>query len=134
MSFDEESTIGRVKDLVWNAWPNDWQDERPPSPAFLRVLYLGRILQDDETLASLKLPAYSHPPPASHLPTIVHLAVRPVVSPADDDRLPKKKKSSATGPGGRRANNSSAGLGEIDAEGENADSSGSSGCCGCIIC
>lgn len=28
----------------------EWQDERPPAPSYLRVLYLGRMLQDDETL------------------------------------------------------------------------------------
>ena len=22
MSFDQEMTVGRVKELVWNAWPN----------------------------------------------------------------------------------------------------------------
>lgn len=30
----------------------DWQDDRPPAPSYLRVLYLGRMLQDDETLNS----------------------------------------------------------------------------------
>ena len=30
----------------------EWQDERPPSPSYLRVLYLGKILQDEDTLAS----------------------------------------------------------------------------------
>lgn len=28
----------------------DWQDERPPAPSYLRILYLGKILQDDDTL------------------------------------------------------------------------------------
>jgi len=135
MAFDPETTVGRVKELVWNTWPNgtssfpsrflphprthahagaplpygptkcaaatgldsvlysfhsfiflfkfifindddrtlpilvevwtflspdltddrvttttDWQDEHPPTPSHLRVLYLGRVLQDDETL------------------------------------------------------------------------------------
>ncbi|CAL1709368.1 unnamed protein product [Somion occarium] len=53
MSFDHEATVGRVKELVWNAWPNDWQDERPPGPSYLRILYLGKILQDDDTLSRL---------------------------------------------------------------------------------
>ena len=30
---------------------SEWQDERPPAPSYIRVLYLGRMLQDDETLA-----------------------------------------------------------------------------------
>jgi hypothetical protein len=33
--------------------PSDWQDERPPAPSFLRILYLGKILQDDDTLARM---------------------------------------------------------------------------------
>ncbi|KAI0795619.1 hypothetical protein C8Q75DRAFT_746719 [Abortiporus biennis] len=52
MSFDQEITVGRVKELVWNAWPNEWQDERPPAPSYLRILYLGKILQDDDNLTS----------------------------------------------------------------------------------
>lgn len=79
MSFEPESPIGRVKELAWNSWPagqylppsihsiasltmivsgifnfviSEWQDERPPAPSYLRVLYLGKMLQDDETLIS----------------------------------------------------------------------------------
>ncbi|KIJ99334.1 hypothetical protein K443DRAFT_102472 [Laccaria amethystina LaAM-08-1] len=52
MSFEPETTIGRVKELVWNGWPGDWQDERPPAPSYLRILYLGKMLQDDDTLTS----------------------------------------------------------------------------------
>ena len=36
----------------WRSNPTDWQDERPPMPGYLRVLHLGRMLQDDDTLAS----------------------------------------------------------------------------------
>jgi hypothetical protein len=74
MLFEPETTIGRVKELVWNTWPagmhlpplpstpsatlnelplsylSDWQDERPPAPAYLRILFRGRVLQDDDTL------------------------------------------------------------------------------------
>ena len=116
MTFEPETTVGRVKELMWNTWPNgtsrscprsfspggasvsisypsyllftelpmpssllpspsllasvwgerrtlanftditlfdiapDWQDERPPAPSFLRILHLGKILQDDDTL------------------------------------------------------------------------------------
>ncbi|KAF9254686.1 hypothetical protein L218DRAFT_452515 [Marasmius fiardii PR-910] len=50
MQFEPETTVGRVKELVWNAWPSDWQDEQPPTPWHLRLLYLGKILQDDDTL------------------------------------------------------------------------------------
>lgn len=59
MNFDPDTTIGRVKELVWAAWaaaPSEGQqpgqevEERPPAPSYLRVLHLGRMLQDDETL------------------------------------------------------------------------------------
>ena len=38
--------------------PVEWQDERPPAPSYLRILYLGKILQDEDTLSST-----SHPSP-----------------------------------------------------------------------
>ncbi|KAL0958230.1 hypothetical protein HGRIS_000388 [Hohenbuehelia grisea] len=56
MSFDPATTIGRVKELVWNAWPSEWQDERPPAPAYLRILHLGKILQDEDSLTKLSFP------------------------------------------------------------------------------
>ncbi|KAF9487881.1 hypothetical protein BDN71DRAFT_1342741, partial [Pleurotus eryngii] len=56
MSFDPETTIGRVKELVWNAWPSEWQDERPPAPSYFRILHLGKMLLDDDTLTSTWMP------------------------------------------------------------------------------
>ncbi|KAJ3782103.1 hypothetical protein GGU10DRAFT_87095 [Lentinula aff. detonsa] len=52
MTFEPETTVGRVKELVWNTWPSgpDWQEERPSTPSHLRILHLGKILQDEETL------------------------------------------------------------------------------------
>lgn len=50
MTFPSSSTIGRVKELVWNSWPADWSDDRPPTPNFLRILYLGKMLQDEDVL------------------------------------------------------------------------------------
>ncbi|KAI6042011.1 hypothetical protein EDC04DRAFT_2564873, partial [Pisolithus marmoratus] len=44
-SFDPETTVGRVKELVWNAWPTPWPEERPPAPSYFRILYLGKILR-----------------------------------------------------------------------------------------
>ena len=29
----------------------DWQDQRPPAPSYFRILHLGKVLQDDDTLA-----------------------------------------------------------------------------------
>ncbi|KAI0714370.1 ubiquitin-related domain-containing protein [Fomitopsis betulina] len=113
MSFDPEATIGRVKELVWNAWPNEWQDERPPAPSYLRILYLGKILQDEETLSKWAFPI-TQPDPSAPSPqaTVVHLSVRSVPPPTED--APKKRRGFGAGPG--------------DEEGS------ACGCCGCVIC
>jgi len=117
MSFEPESPVGRVKELVWNSWPTEWRDERPPAPSYLRVLYLGRMLQDDETLISLRLPTYtpqSTPDSSSSgpTPTIVHLSIR-LYQPLNDD--PKKKNKRIIGT-------------------NNGDDDGSEAtCCHCVI-
>ncbi|CAA7268313.1 unnamed protein product [Cyclocybe aegerita] len=104
MSFEPETTIGRVKELVWNSWPADWQDDRPPAPSYLRVLYLGRMLQDDETLIKLKLPTHTPQQPplatptspssagAGPTPTIMHLSIRPYAPPGEGDTIKKKRR------------------------------------------
>lgn len=124
MSFPPETTIGRVKELAWNSWPADWQDERPPAPAFLRVLYLGRMLQDDETLTNLKLPTHlplptPSNPNATPPSTIMHLSIRPSGSGAPEDGMMKKRRR-------RQTEDNTDGTGE---------GSNEAGCCGsCVIC
>ena len=240
MAFDPETTVGRVKELVWNTWPNgtlslsfvptplslhtythmrawrrlrhmvhkvcrcgaaaathqpdsivnvfhfhlfkfyfillraellcqflvdvwdfssffpwiddrfattDWQDEHPPAPSHLRVLYLGRILQDDETLtrmcfclymkggnscsfpgsyrvAELNFPCYTPPEPAT--PTIVHLSIRSFV-PREDTSLKKKKRRMSRSLSNANANAIQAGMATPQ------DDRHGSSCC-CVIC
>ncbi|KAF9254366.1 hypothetical protein L218DRAFT_968228 [Marasmius fiardii PR-910] len=59
MQFEPEITVGRVKELMWNAWPTDWQVERPPNPWCLRLLYSGRALQDYHKLKDLSFPIHT---------------------------------------------------------------------------
>ncbi|KAH9015853.1 ubiquitin-related domain-containing protein [Lactarius hengduanensis] len=118
MGFEPETTVGRVKELVWNSWPNDWQDERPPAPSYLRILHLGKILQDDDTLLQLKFPSHTPPEPAT--PTIVHLSVRSFV-PRGDSAVKKK----------RRNLRSAVDVSETGADAETGEHAGS--CC-CVIC
>ncbi|KAG1843064.1 ubiquitin-related domain-containing protein, partial [Suillus tomentosus] len=120
MSFDPAITIGRVKELVWNAWPADWQDESPQAPSHLRILYLGKILQDEDTLTREQ--TYS-----SALPTIVHLSIRPSNISTVDDTMKKRRLSNAFSRRGTTITNDA----EIVREG---DDTVGSGCCGCIIC
>ncbi|KAF6756390.1 hypothetical protein DFP72DRAFT_846701 [Ephemerocybe angulata] len=142
MNFDPDTTIGRVKELVWTAWstpaatsPTDGTpsaaqevEEKPPAPSYLRVLYLGRMLQDDDTLRGLKLPTHLPTSPASPtspggsaqpVSTIMHLSIRPFPPPGDAD----------SGKKGRGFGRVGTGTGTADA-GDNANT----GCCGCVIC
>ncbi|KAJ6454530.1 hypothetical protein C8R47DRAFT_1228596 [Mycena vitilis] len=131
MAFDPATTVGRVKELVWNAWPNDaeWQAERPPAPSYLRILYLGKILQDEDTLTKLAFPSHTPspaddpaaPPPQ---PTIVHLSIRAYAPPAEDAL--KKKKST------RRRGNTTEGD-DTPGAGPLGEEEDAGGCC-CVVC
>ncbi|KAG1729523.1 ubiquitin-related domain-containing protein [Suillus paluster] len=127
MSFDPANTIGRVKELVWNAWPTDWQEETPQAPSHLRILHLGKILQDEDTLTRLSFPT-SLPSSSSSLPTIVHLSIRPSNISTVDDTMKKKRLSNAFA---RRGTLN----GDTEIPQESADDAVGRGCCcGCIIC
>ncbi|KAF8526573.1 ubiquitin-related domain-containing protein [Hysterangium stoloniferum] len=111
MSFPSSTTVGRVKELVWNSWPTDWTDVRPPAPNYLRILYLGKMLQDEDVLQN---PSAS---PTVHS-TIVHLSIRPIPPASEKDDLKKKKRRIGT-----------ASQNDPDTDGEQA------GCCAsCVIC
>ena len=58
--------------LTTDAVLADWQEERPPAPAYIRILYLGKVLQDNDTLSSACL-----------LPTLVvgHSSLLSVIPP-----------------------------------------------------
>ncbi|KAI0311642.1 ubiquitin-related domain-containing protein [Amylostereum chailletii] len=124
MLFEPETTVGRVKELLWNTWPNDWQDERPPAPSYFRLLHLGKVLQDEDTLTRLNFVSHVPTSPSAPAPrpvptTIVHLSIRSYAPPLDDP-LKKKKRS-----WGRSASTSSAGANaEPDVD----------GCMCCVVC
>lgn len=50
LMFPENTTVSRVKEIVWSSWPSESQDEQPPTPGFLRLLHLGKIWMDDVRL------------------------------------------------------------------------------------
>ncbi|CAE6494767.1 unnamed protein product [Rhizoctonia solani] len=112
MHFAPETTIGRVKELFWNAWTPENPETKPPSSSFLRVLHMGKVYSDDQTLASAKFPDVSTLPAG----TIVHISVRPFTPPADEDIVKAKKRLTFLG-GGQPP----------------ADGHGQSAGCGCVI-
>ncbi|KAL1405264.1 hypothetical protein Q8F55_008890 [Vanrija albida] len=78
-SFEPETTVGRMKELIWSMWPSD--PGQPPSPTWLRVLYSGRVLSDDSTLTET---------------TIVHLSIRSFSVHNDDPDTKKNGFARAT--------------------------------------
>ncbi|KAJ1970496.1 hypothetical protein H4R35_005830 [Dimargaris xerosporica] len=75
-TFAPTLSIGQVKQQVFDQWPNG---ERPASAHLLRLVYLGRFLDDTSTLADNKL--------LPGKPTIVHLVIK--VVPGNDPSDPK---------------------------------------------
>ena len=59
MAFEPETTVGRVKELVWNTWPNGALSFSP-SPLRARLLPLGALSASTYTLSILS-PALSTP-------------------------------------------------------------------------
>jgi len=123
-TFHPDTTAGRVKEMIWSTWDANWTKATiPPNPSYLRLLYLGRILQDDDTLQKLKLPTHVPRPDyeegrdSPYATTIMHLSIRPIAPPTDDE-LSKKK--------GRR---------RLRSEGGDEEDGAQGGCCtGCVIC
>lgn len=71
LSFDPHSKALDIKHRIRSQWPIGWSTEgiTPKRPDEIRLLFLGRFLNDSETLDSLRL--------ASGSPTIMHLLLRP---------------------------------------------------------
>ncbi|KAG9104510.1 hypothetical protein FRC07_009789 [Ceratobasidium sp. 392] len=145
MHFAPTMTFGRVKEAFWGTWTPENAADKPPAPSFLRVLHMGKILSDDQTLAGsfvpfveLDVPMFTSYP-AAKFPnvstnpagTIVHISIRPFGPPTDEDIVKAKRRSrrfltSTTDSTGPRP---PAGLTPNDPE-----ASHPSGCCSCIIC
>ena len=69
-------TIGELKVLIWSAWPETWAEAKPGSEAYVRLIYLGKVLDDKITLGEIKI--------VKGAPNILHLSVRPADFPDDD--------------------------------------------------
>ncbi|KAJ3361520.1 hypothetical protein GGF32_007278 [Allomyces javanicus] len=67
--FDATTTVKGVKTAVLAAWPSEWPGDRPTHVSQLRLLHLGKFLDDHATLQE------SHIAPGET--TVVHLLVGP---------------------------------------------------------
>ncbi|CAG8570969.1 15831_t:CDS:2, partial [Dentiscutata heterogama] len=48
--FDPSCTVAMVKKQIFNEWPEEWAEESVQSVSCLKIVYLGRVLDDGTTL------------------------------------------------------------------------------------
>ena len=65
VTFPESTTVVQVKEQLLNSnWPED-KLEKASGPAGLRLLCMGKMLEDSKTLADMKIPRYEHATPVN---------------------------------------------------------------------
>ncbi|QRV82143.1 ubiquitin-like Rad60 SUMO-like protein [Ceratobasidium sp. AG-Ba] len=124
MHFPPSMTFGRAKEAFWGAWTPENAADKPPASSFLRVLHMGKILSDDQTLAAAKLPSVSTNPSG----TIVHISIRPFGPTADEDIVKAKRRSRFLSTTNSSSVRPASGSTPNDQEVTHA-----AGCCSCVI-
>merc|ERR1712038_575104 len=82
--FHPSESAGDIAQYVFDNWPSDWSDESVSSAEILRLIYQGRFLHGNVTLAALGLPTGKT--------TVMHLVPRESLpEPSSQDDLHRKK-------------------------------------------
>lgn len=82
--FRPNDSAGEIAQFVFDNWPVDWSDEAVSSAEILRLIYQGRFLHGNVTLAALGLPTGKT--------TVMHLVPRESLpEPNSQDDENKKK-------------------------------------------
>ncbi|ORY06830.1 hypothetical protein K493DRAFT_273933 [Basidiobolus meristosporus CBS 931.73] len=68
LTFQPSNTIGEVKQYLFDNWPSEWTEGQPTSPASLKIVHLGRFLENSSTIASTKINTQQE--------NIVHLTIK----------------------------------------------------------
>lgn len=83
--FHPSESAGDIAQYVFDNWPSDWSDESVSSAEILRLIYQGRFLHGNVTLAALGLPTGKT--------TVMHLVPRESLPEPNSQDDEKKKKS-----------------------------------------
>jgi len=83
--FHPSESAGDIAQYVFDSWPSDWSDEAVSSAEILRLIYQGRFLHGNVTLAALGLPTGKT--------TVMHLVPRESLPEPNSQDDEKKKKS-----------------------------------------
>jgi hypothetical protein len=51
--FQQDTTIAHVRNYVYSNWPEEWSSEQPANVESLRIVFLGKFLEDKTTLQGM---------------------------------------------------------------------------------
>jgi len=70
--FSPNESAGEIAQHVYDHWPEEWGDSKPPRAEILRLIFQGRFLHGNVTLGALQLPlgktSVMHLVPRENLP------------------------------------------------------------------
>lgn len=104
----DEATVAQLKQCIATKWPDFKTNSSSPEPSRLRLFFLGKILDDSQTLESVGLGSNS----PQNVSSVIHVSVRPESFQLDSKRTPSAGYTVQAG-------------GAVDAE----QSGGRCGCC-----
>ncbi|KAK6172884.1 hypothetical protein SNE40_016455 [Patella caerulea] len=87
--FLPSDSAAEITEFVYSHWPDEWEDEQLPSSNILRLIYQGRFLHGNVTLAALQLPTGKT--------TVMHLVARENLPEPNNQGQLKKDKSGESG-------------------------------------
>jgi len=62
LTVADSMVVSELKETLLKNWPEE-KVQKPANPAGIRLLTMGRMLEDARTLAEMKIPKYEHPTP-----------------------------------------------------------------------
>ncbi|AOW02568.1 hypothetical protein B0I72DRAFT_23169 [Yarrowia lipolytica] len=89
----DEATVAQLKQCIATKWPDFKTNSPSPDPGRLRLIFLGKILEDTQTLENVGLGS-SSPQTVS---SVIHVSVRPESFQLDTKKTPTNSYSVQAG-------------------------------------
>ncbi|KAG5360935.1 hypothetical protein CJU89_4033 [Yarrowia sp. B02] len=89
----DEATVGQLKQCIAAKWAEFKTNSPSPDPSRLRLIFLGKILEDTQTLDNVGLGSNS----PQHVSSVIHVSVRPESFQLDSKKTPTNSYSVQAG-------------------------------------
>lgn len=80
----DEATVAQLKQCITTKWPAFKTNSPSPDPSRLRLIFLGKILEDSQTLENVGLGSNAN----QNVSSVIHVSVRPESFQLDSKRTP----------------------------------------------